>query len=692
MENNVEKSLFILTFALAMALTHEAQAQNMVEIKPDKKVVHVDQLGMNPNSNVRDALDIMPDVLGRNTDFMLDNFSVQIDGKDVGGSIDVVLTQTILAEVDAIEISTSPTVSEQKNGQGGVINIKMKAPEEGFHGNVLLDGSTEWDVMPSVLMSYKKDKWSFNGSLMMEYYNTKKSNYTERQSPTATLMSSDTIHERYRQETAKFGAKYKTDADEVKIYVWESFALTDYNTRADLCQETPDQKMLYHFRRVTGTDTTLMSQRDLAVVANVEYKHTFSNKGTIDASARYDYMPNKSQDDVHYDPLYYFLISDNLGGIPVRYKSSAHRQPHQLGMELKTKHKVGNWDENHFLELEGGANYQLGASATKNVEDMQRSGVWNAREDVLNYSWMKHYLSPFATLTYNYRTLNVKLGARYQYQKQFVRGDWRGLDMLSDTTSTLVSHDWTANANINWQVAPHHNLRLLGTRSIVRPSVEQLSPVMKYSQKQDIFTQGNPQLKPMQVYNVDLDYCFDFQNEKHNLLLDVGLSYIRAENPISQIMREDTKRKIVYNTYVNVPGDPSNILNLNLLLCYKVGVYTLMFTGNSFYKLKQQGSDIKARMYFNVAMANNFNFAKGWALSFKLVYNSEEWTMNEIVGDCLLANLRLAKSWGNWQVHAEINDIFEYFSADYSKNGEETIMRLYDPNLQYVNVGFSYKW
>ena len=167
MENNVKKSLFILTFALAVALTHAAQAQNMVEVKPDKKVVHVDQLGMNPNSNVRDALDIMPDLLGRNTDFMLDNFSVQIDGKDVGNSIDVVLTQTILAEVETIEISTSPTVSEQKNGQGGVINIKMKAPEEGFHGNVLLDGSTEWDVMPSVLMSYKKDKWSFNGSLMM---------------------------------------------------------------------------------------------------------------------------------------------------------------------------------------------------------------------------------------------------------------------------------------------------------------------------------------------------------------------------------------------------------------------------------------------------------------------------------------------------------------------------------------------
>lgn len=102
--------------------------------------------------------------------------------------------------------------------------------------------------------------------------------------------------------------------------------------------------------------------------------------------------------------------------------------------------------------------------------------------------------------------------------------------------------------------------------------------------------------------------------------------------------------------------------------------------------------DLKGRLYYNLAMANNFNFAKGWALSFKLIYNSEEWTENEIIGDCLLTNLRLAKSWGNWLVHAEINDIFDYTSADYSKNGGETIKRIYDPHRQCVAVGFAYKF
>lgn len=687
----MKKSSYILwIFALAGVLS--AQAQNIVEVKPDKKIVHVEQLGLNPSSNVRDALDIMPDLLNRNTDDVLNNFSLQVDGKDVGNSADVVLMQTILAEVDVIEVSTSPAVSEQKNGQGGVINIKTKAPEEGFHGDVLLDGATSWDVMPSVLLSYKKDKWSLKGSVMMEYFNSKKQSYLERQSPTSLLVSRDTTHTRYRQETAKFSAQYQSKANEVKIYVWESLAFGDHTTRESLSQETPVPDRENYYRRVSGTDTLNVWQRDLSVVANVEYKHTFSNNGTFETSARYDYSPTKGKDDVLYDSRYYILQRESLGGVPSSYLSSAYRQPHQLDTEVKTKQTLGNWGENHNLELEGGLNYQLNASATKSTEDFNKEGMKDYDPEELNYSYMGHYLSPFLTFTYNYRTLTLKLGARYQYQNQSVNSSWLGATESSETANTFVSHDWVANANINWAVAPHHNLRLLGGRNLVRPSVEQLTPILHYNQRQDIYMQGNPALQPMQLYNADLDYCFDFQNEKHNLLLDVGLSYIRTESPINQVMREDSKRGLVYNTYINASGEPANILDLNLLLCYKVGVYTLMFTGNTFYKLQQKGMDLKGRLYYNLAMANNFNFAKGWALSFKLIYNSEEWTENEIIGDCLLANLRLAKSWGNWLVHAEINDIFDYTSADYSKNGGETIKRIYDPHRQCVAVGFAYKF
>ncbi len=688
----------MLAGVLTLTLATSAKAQNIVEIKPDKKVVHVDQLALSSSASVRDALDIMPDLLNRSSMFVIDNFSVQVDGQDVGSSTDVVLIQTILAEVDVIEISTSPSVSDQKNGQSGVINIKMKAPEEGFHGDALLDGSTEWNVMPSVLMSYKKDKWSMKGSMMMEYFQPTIASYTERTSPTSFLMAYDTAFVRFMQETAKFEAKYKTDQDEVKINVWESYAYTKNNELSALCQErlmggeadrqqVPGKRVVEQF---VGTDSTRIENNELNVVAKFNYKHTFSNKGTVETSVNYDFSPTRQTNATLYDMKYYNAIFERLGQAQ-SYMSDNWNLPHQLSAELKTKHEIGRWSENHYLELEGGANYQLGASESNDKEKILRAGT-RAEESILDYKAMTHYVSPFFKFSYFYKTLTLQAGARYQYQNQTIGSQLETMVDPNDTMHVVNSHDWTANININWQVVPHHNLRALASRNLVRPTIQQLSPILYYNQKQDMYYKGNPNLTPTQSYNADLDYSFDFQNVKHNLLLDVGLSYLHVLNPIQQVMREDAAIKSIYNTYENDYRAPTNALNLNLLLCYKVGVYSLFFTGNSFYKLQHKGDALQARWNYNIAMANNFNFASGWALSFKLIYNSAIWTENEVIGDCFFANIRLAKTWGHWLVHAEINDVFNDSAVDKGKDGDVDIMRLYDPHQQCVAVGFAYKW
>lgn len=683
----MKKTITILLFvgALLMGTLTSAQAQNIVEIKPDKKVVHVDQLELSSGASVLDALSIMPDLLNRNSESIIDNFSVQIDGKDVGNSTDVVLVQTILAEVDVIEISTSPSVSDQQNGQGGVINIKMKEVQEGFHGDALLDASTEWDVMPSVLLSYRKNQWSLKGSLMMEYYQPRTVAYSERTSPTSFFSSMDTIRGKYTQETAKFSAIYKTDKDEVKMYVWESFAYSDRLSQNHMLQEKPFEAGAPNvtgsgkriIEQAIGTDTISMRKKALNVVAEMSYKHTFSNKGTLSTSLHYDYSPQNNVDKTLYDPAYYRSLSDVLNvRTSNRYQTTNH--PHQLATELKTKHTIGRWSENHSLDLELGANYQLALSRINESEAVQREALPRPNETSVDYSNESHYVSPFFKFSYFYKTLTLELGARYQYQHQVINA------------MPINSHDWTGNININWAVAPHHNLRALASRNIVRPSIQQLSEVIYYNQRQSMYFKGNPNLTPMQVYNAGLDYSFDFQNDKHNLLLNVGLSYLHSLNPIKQVMRENQEDQLVYATFDNDPNNRNNVMNLNLLLCYKVGVYSLFVTGNTFYRMQHTGEAIKSRLSYNVAMANNFNFARDWSLSFKLVYNSETWALDMITGDCFTANLRLAKRWGKWLVHVDIDDMFDYLATDYGKDGDVNIMRWYDPHIQCVAAGFAY--
>ncbi|MCQ2311144.1 MAG: outer membrane beta-barrel family protein [Paludibacteraceae bacterium] len=638
----------ISTFVFFLLACVGANAQYMVEIKPSKKVIHVDQTGLSDNTGVKDVLQAMPELLNRYTDNFFDNFSIQVDGKDAGSSRDVVLTQTKLAEVDVIEISTSPTVSEQKNGEGGVINIKLKpVAREGVSGEVLLDGTTEWDVQPSLLLNYKKNKFTLRSSFMMEYWNP--TNYKEKywSNTDETVARLDTLKTRFCQETAKLHLEWNpTSQDEVKVYVWETYAHARQTANAG---EQTMVRIEDDTKRILWQETNMceqVSDRQWKLVAegNVSYKHVYARGGELNIEGDYSFNPNGNKR--HWrrmnleskDMIYtgQDSLTDNL------------TYDHQVRGEISTKHLLLPFTSSHYLDLKSGVNTTYSFGRTRTITDIEDT---HFPPDTNKVKGNKLYVSPYLEMNYRYHGWELQVGARYQYYRH-------GQQENEQSIYYTHNHTWLGNASVLWQVKEHHLLRLMVSRDVI------------WAMMKDRDGKIDPRSNP--YYMADLNYIYDWNNKVDYVMTNFGIKYVYAKRDALDI----------------------GVLSANAQLIYRHGIFAMAFAGNVYAKkeIYINKQDNNWRFYANVSITPVLSFRKNWTLSAKLLYNSQMFLAGETYGDCFYTQLRLSKDWNKWNVHIEINDIFDYITYNTYQTDRGTEKELVDMYPRCVAIGASYKF
>ena len=228
-------TIAFLATATLMTASSVSYAQNeapkpnyMLEILPTKKVIHVKETGLPGNTKLREFLGILPELLQRGDDGLFTNYDIQFDGKSTGSARDVILETTWIGDVEKIEITSSPTVTQQKSGQGGVINIVPVKLKEGFGGNVTLDASTEWDAMPSLNLNYKNKKLEIRGNLSLEYYDIVKDKEYKTTYDTYKVEALDSLWLKNYLQTAKVNMVYTfSEKSKLKAWFWESGEVYD---------------------------------------------------------------------------------------------------------------------------------------------------------------------------------------------------------------------------------------------------------------------------------------------------------------------------------------------------------------------------------------------------------------------------------------------------------------------------------
>jgi len=639
---------FYLVFLLFCATMSFADNVNdyVVELKPTKKIIHVDRLGISGNACVNEVLRMMPEMLLQNdytTGELYPIYEIQVDGKDVGQSRDVVLMQTRVVEVDVIEVSTSPTVSEQKNGQGGVINIKRKPiTEDGVAGNVMIDGSTEWDVQPSVLLNYKKDNFTMRSSVMLEYYCPTSCLNQWCETDDYYYVRTDTSYLNFRQETAKLDFLFTpTQSDEIKIRLWESLSCFSGQKSSGIdymANITPQNGITPIFQKslLFSEDTT--TQYKLSADANIAYVHKYKLGGELKVEFTYHYNPNQKEiyTNAGYVPSkYFYSIADSTSGY---YSFDRSRM---LMSELSSKHMLLPHGSEHVLEFEYGlnANYSMHRDTVSSLQQYSGIKEGTSRQGIVN----SLYVSPYVEFSYDYQKWHVLIGARYQYYR------YESANRIGEnnTYDMKDNHTGTANFSIKYQVANHHCLRLLGARNVVR-STSNVFP----------------------TYNVDLHYIFDWQRESDYIVASVGTQAIHA------LLRDGR----------------STAVCVNAQMYYKHDIFALAFAGNGYWKEQLGPQGKKSGWYYNLLVMPIVSFKKQWTLSAQLLYHSKIISYNADYGDCFYAQLRLSKDIKQWHIHVEFDDILGDMSQSTLYNDRTTIREEYDLYKRALLVGFGYKF
>lgn len=647
----------IVSILFATLMCAGVFAQYMVEIQPTKKVLHVDQLGVPDNTDVKEVLQAMPELLDRSsTSDYFANFSIQVDGKDVGSSRDVVLNQTKVAEVDVIEVSTSPMVSEQKNGEGGVINIKLKPiSEEGVSGQVMVDVNTEVDVQPSVLLNYKKDKFTLRSSIMMEYYEPASYLESSCQDRHFAMNRLDTTYRRFLQETAKILLKWTpTTQDEVEVYAWETFGYGRDITHAKEVilnnYEEDYNPAIWHETRLGGGAHE--SKHELKTDVNVSYKHKYERGGEFKVEANYNYSPVRDDEDVHWRSI----AEWDMLGADTSYTRKVTTHNHQVMGEISTKHLLLAQTSEHKLDVKVGinANYSMGET----VDVLSKKAYSANYIDTTDNQIKTLTVSPFMEWNYSYHGWTIQLGGRYQFYRK--EENTRTLDWY-----TRNGHTWSGNLSVMWQVKPHHHLRAVMARNSVWKSVGEDN-------------MGHQVPKVLPYYNAELNYIFDWNNTVDYTMMNVGLKYIYVK-PLS--------------------GGDVGILAANAQLIYKHGIFSMAFAGNVYVKREKSNVPDKKDQwcfYYNLSLTPVFSLRKNWTLSAQILYNSDMTLRDAIYGDCFYTQLRVSKNIGKWNVHLQFSDILDYTTyntvCDPSYHNGRPIRIEQDMYPRSVLVGFAYKF
>lgn len=635
----MKRFLFFILLCQVFVFSN-ANAQNYaLEVLPDKEVIYINKLALPGNLSVKDLLLMYPSILNRNVENAIERYEVQLDNKTIGAANDEILVATKLREIEKIEISSSPSVTQQKNGQGGVINLILNKPEEeGVSGSASLFTFTSVDVMPTMNLDYKRGGLLIRSKFNFEYYNAEKDYEINEKDILYEINSKKWVRDNYWDQAAKVDLVYTSPSgnDVFKFWLSEVADRNDNTTRVNqhrILDKTAEIGEGWTFNEYSESEDKVRT-RMFALMAASQYEHFFGKDHRIKLACDYNYSRMKDIRDEDKEQTIY---------------------PKNFQAEMQYKVPLLRGD--YSLIMESGANYT--GSADK-VYAQKQSSV---------------YASPYLNLKYKHGEWAINAGARYQYYKY------------------LTSRkDWTFNLNAVWQMLDHHALRFIGTKNVARPSESMLDPSFVKSPLDGSWHLGNPDLRPSSIYTAAVKYIHDWTQGTSSFIFAFGFGYHYTHDGIETVNVNWDNRLIPYVTYINSNIKRTLVADVNLV--YNYDIFSCTFTGN-YFRSREHGfddSEDKYR-YFNLSLSPVFRFRHQWSLGSRMIYNSRVKALNSTEGECFFMCINLNKTFGQWSLFAEMADIFGYKTWDETFTGESHVMNTGHHLYQrHVALGFTYKF
>jgi len=657
---------FLVLVSLLMLVpqlrTNAQSSEYVIEIQPGKKVLNVQNLDLPSVTCLGDLLDIFPELLARDGDSKLANYDVQVNDFSLGGSKETVLKYLKLSDIKSIEVSANPSTSQQKNGQGGLVKVKLKDTEEGFSGKVMAVASTAVDIAPSVTLNYKKGPWTISSSAVFEYYHPQ-DNISRRETvfTDRRTYQSDTSRRRDAYEFISLDVKYNpTSRDSFHLWGWEDCSGGKGNVFSDVVTNS-----------VRAPLSSEENDKQFGYYVALSYAHTFP-QSKLETEWTVSGSPEKYQ------------LLKYRGDAPTSlnfWRCDTGKRGTNLTGLLKYKYSLVPVGEKNKADWIVGANVRYNPASLS--YDFEKNGLVSQSDYhqgvTMNSNTSFLYLSPYIETDNAFGHWFFKGGVRFQHYSNLI-----DVKEVEYSSFSLSENYVTAFLNAGYQIAPHHHLSMILDRSIQRPSNASQYPYEIYDPSVEYFVVGNPNLKPLSIHSATLNYITDFKRGDNSFTFDVELKYINTNN---LIQKEKGPEVIAYKN-----DGSSDIAALNFQFLYLYRTFSLAFTSNVFENFTDISEVKDHYMYYNLSVVPSLRFNDGWAVSAKFTYNSNIYTKTTRLSDYIYAETRFSKTWGKWTAYMELLDNFHKVAEDrfYGKAISEALYyNLYRPSFRLgVNLNF----
>ena len=467
------------------------------------------------------------------------------------------------ANVQSIEIVTSPDVKYDSEGTGGIVNIiSKKQSADMFSAMTAFNYGFNGFLNGNVALNYNKGRWgmrfNYNGKFEKDIIESE----LHRQIVASGTRVDQLIHATKRTSGQNAGLNLQFKATPKDILT------------ADFKVALPRMNNFQDFNGTRQTDITFNREN---FEGGFGYRHLFDpGKKELSVNASVSSITG-------HRPSFYYE-----GGKMVQKSRSGG---HPLIASL----------QGDYMTMLGKGKFETGAKMTyrqnnidhKMFEWDDATQDWVLSIPLSNDLTHREYI-PAAYAMYSGKSsdaISYKAGVRLEYSYVTLHSEKEKLDGHSDCWFLSPS------LSLNWRVAPRWSLSAAVTRRISRPTYPQLNPYINLIDKQTYET-GNMRLQPEKANKLDAGYSYTGKYLTVN-----GNAYVTyTTDYINQVAYLDND--ILVTTYINADSDVKTGLDHNIR--YSLARWlTVDLASNTFYTASRgvfKGADIR-----NQGWTNNSN-------------------------------------------------------------------------------------
>ncbi len=610
---------------------------------------------------------------------------VLVDGKPTymsGADLAAYLKNMQSSNIDQIEIMTNPPAKYDAAGNSGIINIKTKKGlKKGMNGNTNIGYAqgVYGKLNGGLNLNYRNEKLNvfggYNGGVAERFTNI---NINRRFydaggvfTGSADQLSSMPLKNTYH--TVKAGADYSISGKDIVGFVingnfsnndQEPFSFTNVRDGAgDVLYKLHSQGE--SIRRSTNVST------------NVNYKHRFDSAGReLSADADYVYYKNNNTSSLSTQG---YTSKDQVNGIPVLLNGDIPSNIHIYSAKLDYIHPFSKG-----LKLETGLKTSI-VNTDNKVDYIRNNGSgWLPDDRSNHFVYEENINAGYAVLSGSFKKWELTAGLRLE--NTYSKGHQLTNDSLFERSYTNLF----PNAGIKYEVNGKNELNLSYSRRITRPDYEDLNPFVFFLDSLT-YSQGNPYLQPQFTQNIEISHTY-------NKFLTTTLNYTHTNNIITQLLKQDTEKKLTYQTRDNFNTmDQFGIAvsaNFPVATWWEANTYLNAFN-NRFDGLYQNDPVKMQFTSMTINLSNNFTLGKGWTVELSGWYLTKAADGLLVINDMGSASAGFSKQVlkGKGSVKLGVRDIFysEKFSA-YARYSDVDVDVSGRKDSRQVSLNFNYRF